>query len=517
MFRREFSRVARWAADRTALVDHAEGTRTTFAEHHSRVARLAAALHDRLGLRPGDRYSALLDNRAVYAELWHAGLCGAGVFTSINSRVSGSELKFTLRDAGSRVLVTSAAHAPMVAAVRADLPDLEAVVLVGPPADVPFDLTYDELVAGVPERMPPPPRESDPALLLYTGGTTGAPRGVVLDQRAVMLNWHRSVEVLKPTPEWSFLQVVPMFHAAALMPLLKVHLAGASIDILPTWDPGRALDVIGSEQLGALSVVPTMAVQLLGHPDFTPERIASLRYVGYGTAPMPAGVLRRLLDVLPADCRVCQSYGMTEMCGVVTMLDDVDHRAGDPELLASAGRPLAGVELSVRDPVGEELPDGGVGEVWVRCGSAMREYRGRPQETAEVFHDDWYRTGDAGRLDRRGYLWVVDRVKDMIVSGGENVYSVEVENAISTLSGIVRVAVIGVPDPVWGEAVHAVVQVDPAAGLTPDDVTAHATRTLSRYKVPKSVELRDGPLPTSPAGKVLKRTLREQWGARARA
>lgn len=509
VFAREFERVARWAGDRTALTDLGTGLRRTFAEHRAAVARLGGALRDRLDLAPGDRFSALLDNRAVYAELWHAGLSGAGVFTSLNSRIDRDELRHTLRDAGSSVLFTSAPFAAMVDEVRADLPELRTVVLVGE-GDVPHDLRHDDLVRGADERMPEPPREDDPAMLLYTGGTTGLPRGVVLDQRAVMLNRHRSVEVMAPTRDWTFLQVVPMYHVAALMPLVKVHLAGAGVVVAPRWDPGAALEVIERERIGALSIVPTMAVQLLEHPDFAPERLASLRFLGYGTAPMPLGLLRRLIDVLPARCRITQSYGMTESCGTVTMLDDDDHRGGDPSLLRSAGRALSGVELSVRDGAGEPVPTGDTGEIWVRCGSVLREYRGQPEATAAVLEGGWYHSGDVGRLDARGYLWVVDRVKDMIVSGGENVYSVEVENAISTLPGVARVAVFGVPHELWGEAVHAVVQVSVGSALTEDDVLAHASERLARYKLPRSVEMRRDELPVSAAGKVLKRQLRAE-------
>jgi acyl-CoA synthetase (AMP-forming)/AMP-acid ligase II len=510
IFTREFDRIARWAGPKRALTDYGTWVSVSFAEHRARVGHLADALRTQLGLRPGERFSALLDNRAEYADLWHAGLCGAGVFNSIHSRVSREELSYTLADAGSRVAFVSARFAELLDSVRGELPALEHVVLIGDADGAPHDIGYSELLSGTADRLPGEPAESDPCILLYTGGTTGRPRGVLLDQRAVMLNWRRSIEVMQPTADWNFLQVVPMFHVAALMSVVKVHLAGAGITLLPRWDAGQALDVIEREEIGAVSIAPTMGVQLLEHPSFAPERLSSIRYVGYGTAPMPVGLLNRLLAVLPGQAKICQSYGMTEVCSTVTMLDTDDHRSGDPELLASAGRPLAGVAISVRDPGGRELACGQTGEIWLRCGSALAEYWGMPEETAAALADGWYHTGDVGYVTERGYLFVTDRLKDMIITGGENVYSIEVENAISTLPGVARVAVVGLPHERWGEAVHAVVQLADGAELTAEQVRTHAAGTLAGYKVPKSVSLQAEEFPVSPAGKVLKRALRER-------
>jgi acyl-CoA synthetase (AMP-forming)/AMP-acid ligase II len=514
-FTREFDRVARWAGQKRALTDYGTGASVSFAEHRARVGHLADALRGRLDLAPGERFSALLDNRAEYADLWHAGLCGAGVFNSIHSRVSREELRYTLADAGSRVAFVSARFAELLAEVRGELPDLEHVVLIGEGGEgLPYDIGYSELLDGTEDRLPDEPAESDPCILLYTGGTTGRPRGVLLDQRAVMLNWRRSIEVMQPNADWNFLQVVPMFHVAALMSVVKVHLAGAGITLLPQWDAGQALDVIERDEIGAVSIAPTMGVQLLEHPDFVPERLSSIRYVGYGTAPMPVGLLNRLLSVLPGQAKICQSYGMTETCSTVTMLDTDDHRGGDPELLRSAGRPLAGVVISVRDVDGRELPPGQTGEVWLRCGSALTEYWGMPEETAAALAGGWYHTGDVGYVTERGYLFVTDRLKDMIITGGENVYSIEVENAISTLPGVARVAVLGLPDERWGESVHAVVQLADGAELTVERVRRHAAATLADYKVPKTVSLQAEEFPVSPAGKVLKRALRERMRGR---
>jgi acyl-CoA synthetase (AMP-forming)/AMP-acid ligase II len=250
---------------------------------------------------------------------------------------------------------------------------------------------------------------------------------------------------------------------------------------------------------------------LLDHPDYSPERLASLEILNYGASPMPAGLLDRVLSSYP-DLSLNQGYGMTESSAVLTFLTAADHRAGGPRL-RSAGRPLPGVVLSIRDDSNNELPLGETGEVCARAGNLMREYWGQPEATAAAFRDGWYHTGDAGYFDEGGYLFLVDRVKDMIVSGGENVYSVEVESVISTHAAVQQVAVIGVPHDTWGEQVHAIVVLNPDMAVDEDELVELLRSQIAGYKVPKSFEFRSEPLPLSGALKVLKRELREQYRA----
>jgi acyl-CoA synthetase (AMP-forming)/AMP-acid ligase II len=255
---------------------------------------------------------------------------------------------------------------------------------------------------------------------------------------------------------------------------------------------------------------------LLAHPDFEPERMRSLEVLTYGASPMPRALLDRLLELFP-DLDVYQGYGMTESSAVLTALGPDDHRAGG-DLLRSAGRALAGVVLSIQDGEGNLLPPGETGEVCARAGNFMREYWKRPKETADAFRGGWYHTGDAGYLDARGYLYLVDRVKDMIVTGGENVYSVEVENALASHPAVSEVAVIGIPHDVWGEAVHAVVVLKANAVATAEELIAHTRERIAGFKVPKSVAFRTEPLPLSGALKVLKRDLRAPyWGDKERS
>jgi acyl-CoA synthetase (AMP-forming)/AMP-acid ligase II len=344
---------------------------------------------------------------------------------------------------------------------------------------------------------------------MYTGGTTGLPKGVLLDQRAEMLNLYHVEMRWRFTEHDVFLHQTPMFHAASMGGMLGVPAEGGLSVFVALFDPAAVMDAVEQHGVTFTVMVPTMIGMLLNHPEFEPERLASLRLLTYGASPMPTKLLERLLDAFPT-LDVYQGYGMTECAAVLTALGPDEHRAGGP-LLRSAGRAVPGVALSIQDGQGKMLPVGEKGEVCARAGNFMREYWKQPEATAEAFRGGWYHTGDAGFLDERGYLYLVDRVKDMIVTGGENVYCLEVENAIATHDDVLQVAVIGVPSETWGEAVHAIVVLREGATATSDDIVAHARQSIAGYKLPKSVEFRSEPLPLSGAMKVLKRALRAPY------
>jgi long-chain acyl-CoA synthetase len=284
---------------------------------------------------------------------------------------------------------------------------------------------------------------------------------------------------------------------------------GGTSTFVPVFDPKSVLEVIERDRVTMTVMVPTMIALLLQHPEFKPERLASLRCLTYGASPMPVALVERLLAMYP-DLELYQGYGMTESAALLTSLGPAEHRAGGA-LLRSAGRALNGIALTIQDLDGNVLPPGETGEVCARGGNFMREYWRKPDATAEAFRGGWYHTGDAGYLDERGYLFLVDRVKDMIVTGGENVYSIEVENAIASHPGVAQVAVIGIPHETWGEAVHAIVVPKEGAVLTEDEIISHARGLIAGYKVPKSVEIRKEPLPLSGAMKILKRELRAPY------
>jgi len=300
-----------------------------------------------------------------------------------------------------------------------------------------------------------------------------------------------------------------MFHAAVVAGVAGIPATGATSVSIPLFDPGLVLDVVEQQEIDCTMLVPVMLPMLERHPAFSPRRLRSLRQIVYGASPISIEVLERWLKMLP-DAEFYQGYGMTEAASVLTFLGPEDHRRGG-DALQSAGRPVVGVQLRITDSMGNPLPDGETGEVCARGGNLMREYWGKPEESEAVFRDGWYRTGDVGFIDESGLLQLTDRVNDMIVSGGENVYSTEVERAIADHPAVQDVAVIGIPSDTWGEAVHAIVVLKENAVATGEELMEHARKLLAGFKVPKSVEFRQGDLPLSGAFKPLKRELRRKY------
>jgi acyl-CoA synthetase (AMP-forming)/AMP-acid ligase II len=510
IYHRHLLQRVEWHADKVGFIDG--DYRGTYAKHIDRVARLCSALAS-LGVEKQDRFAVMALNGHSYLELYHAAFLGAGVINPMNLRLAAQELEYILKDSGTQVCFVDAVFAPLMDQVR-KAAGIEHVVLIGD-GDVPHDHELEHLLEATSPRIPDEPEETDPVVLMYTGGTTGLPKGVLLDQRAEMLNYfHAGMVWPMDEPNNVFLHQTPMFHAASMLSILATPLGGTSV-FIPFFDPVKVPLLIERERVTMTTMVPTMIQMMLNHPEFAAERLATLRVLTYGASPMPEALLQRLLVSFP-NLDIFQGYGMTESASVLTALRPEDHREGG-ELLRSAGRALPGVVLTIQDEQGNVLPTRHTGEVCARGGNYMQKYWKKPQETEEAFRGGWYHTGDAGYLDERGYLYLVDRVKDMIVSGAENVYSSEVEQAISSHPAVAQVAVIGIPDDTWGEAVHAIVV--PHAGQTPaaEEIIEHARRAIAGYKVPKSVEFRTEPLPLSGAMKVLKRELRAPyWQGRSR-
>jgi acyl-CoA synthetase (AMP-forming)/AMP-acid ligase II len=487
----------------------------TFASHLDRSQRLVAAHHAQLGLSKTDTFAVLAGNSRHYVNLWHAALLGGGILNPLNTRLAPAEIAFILKDAGTTVLYTESGFEPAVSYLRSELPDLKHIVLMDD-GDCPHNIRYRELVASTSGGLYLEPEEDDLAMLMYTGGTTGLPKGVKHTQRSLTLNVYRLNVMLKffiePT---SYLNATPMFHAAATLGAMAIPASGGVNIIQHSFDPGQAIELIEKHNVTMTGLVPTMIGMILQHPAFQPERLKSLKRMMYGASPIQAGLLNQVFELFPG-LEIVQTYGMTEGAAVLTCLNTEDHARGG-ELLKSAGRCLPGSEVSIQDHEGNLLPPGEVGEVCAKSGSIMLEYHNRPDETRAAFRNGWYLTGDMGYLDERDYLYLVDRSKDMIVSGGENIYSAEVESAISTHPAVAQVAVIGIPDPRWGEAVHAVLYLKPGRTASEEEIILHTRGLIAGYKVPKSVTFRDEPLPLSGAMKVLKRDLRAPfWKGRER-
>ncbi len=506
-------------ADKTAFVDVTrDGIRYegTFGAHIDRMLRLSSALESELGVKSGDRFAVLAMNGHEFFELYHAALFGAGVINPLNIRFTPAELAYVLADSDSRVVFTDPIFASLIdRAVEEEGAKIDKMViiggqdgdgLVGRDANT---VSYEDLLAAGVPTMREEPEEDDPAILMYTGGTTGLPKGALLQQRAEVLNVYHVLFEIELREERRFLFQSPMFHAAVVAGVLGIPASGATSVTIPLFDPELVLKVMDEQHIDTTMVIPIMLSMLERTEGFSARRFRSLRQLIYGASPISPDLLARWLKMLP-HTEFIQGYGMTEAASVLTFLNDKDHRSG-AELGSATGRPVIGVELQITDRLGNKVKTGEAGEVRARGGNLMREYWGKPEETAEVMSDGWYRTGDMGFLDEDGILHLTDRAKDMIVTGGENVYSVEVENTLASHPAVQEVAVIGIPSDLWGEAVHAVVVLRQDMKATAEELISYAHEFLAGFKVPKSVEFHDGPLPVSGAFKPLKRELRKRY------
>ncbi len=486
--------------------------RRTFREAADRVARLAAALRE-AGVRPGDRVAMLALNSDRYSEYLLAVPWADAVLNPVNTRWSAAEIAYSLADSDSRVLLADDAFAPMLPALRAAYPGLTTVIHAGDGPAPDGSLDYEDLIAAADPVEDARRGGSELAGVFYTGGTTGFPKGVMLSHGNLGISWlGTAAGGYLPGPRSRFLHTAPMFHLADMAAWGIALQAGGAHVILPSFDPRAVLATIAEHRVTDALLVPTMIQLLVDHPEVGQFDLSSLRGVLYGASPMTRAVLERAMKTLPS-ASFTQAYGMTELAPVATLLSPADHEAGH---LLSAGRAAPHAEIRIVDPFDAEVPDGTVGEVVVRGGHVMLGYWNKPEETATALRGGWMHTGDGGYLDDQGYLYVVDRIKDMIVTGGENVYSAEVENAVASHAAVAQCAVIGVPDSDWGERVHAVVVLRPGATLTHEELRAHVKSLIAGYKAPRSLEIADK-LPLSGTGKVLKRDLRQKhWGDQER-
>lgn len=493
--------------DAVAVVDGS--VRRTFHELADRVARLAGAFGE-LGLVEGDRVGMLAANSVEYIEYALACAWGGYVFAPINSRWSPAEMAYQVTDAGIEVVIVDDDGSASMPALQATLPGLRDVVYCGT-ADMPAGFrSYEELVGTATPVEDVRSPGSRMVGLLYTGGTTGEPKGVMLSGGQLQTSMLGALAAGgSPNRPERFLHAAPLYHLAALGSAFQQVMLGSTHYVLARFTPEALVEMIETERITATTLVPTMIQRMLDHAERTGADLSSLAQLGYGASPISTVVLEKATTMLPA-VRLTQRYGMTELGPVATVLRDEDHRdPAHPERRRSAGRAALHAEVRIVDENDAELPVEDVGEVVVRGGNMMLGYWNKPDATAEALRNGWMHTGDVGYLDEHGYLYVVDRLKDMIVTGGENVYSVEVENVLHQHPGIDSCAVVGLPDPAWGERVHAVVVCRPGHSVDPDDVREFVAERIARYKAPRSVEVVEE-LPRSPVGKILKRVIRDR-------
>ena len=494
-----------------------DGRERTWRETRERVARLAGGLNA-LGVRRGDRVAILALNSDRYTEflsgVWWAG----AVVVPLNIRWTAAETAYSLEDSGAGCLFVDAAFAGLAPQIRAICPGLRQVVYCDDGAPPEGMLSYEALLG---ENAPAADAEAggeDLAGLYYTGGTTGFPKGVMIPHRALWYNNMLCAKLLEVEPEDVILHAAPMFHMADSCVGGAASIVGATHAYVARFDAEAVMATIGAKGVTHTVVVPTMIAMLLQHPAFATERLKSLRVVGYGGSSISRGVLAEALLKLP-HVRFVQVYGQTEMAPVVTSLPASYHALDGARStkLAAAGRVAPGCELRIVDAAGVDVGVGEVGEIVARGPGMMQGYWRQPEQTAATIRDGWVHTGDGAYQDQDGFVFIVDRMKDMIVTGGENVFTAEVESAISTHAAVAEVAVIGIPSEQWGEAVHAVVVLRAGHAATEDELISHCELLIANYKRPRSVTIRTASLPLSGAGKVLKRELRAPfWEGRTR-
>jgi acyl-CoA synthetase (AMP-forming)/AMP-acid ligase II len=471
-----------------------------------RASRVAAALTSRT--QRGDRIALLELNSPAFLEVALGATEASCVPVPINTRLAAPEITYIVNNSQARILFVGEDHYAVIDSIINQLREDIVVIALqgGRPGWIDYEAWRDSAVASA---TPRPPQEDDDLTQLYTSGTTGHPKGAFHSLR----NWHEWIRTCRESG-WgrydaatTMLVVMPMFHIAALGTALLALVQGARVVVMRRFDPRRTLEAIETERVTDTLLAPAVIHALLGQPEFGRHDLSSLRSICYGAAPMPPSVLAEVRA--RTDCQLVQVYGMTENLGLSTSLGSAEH---DPALgkLASCGRPYAGTELRVVDAEGRDLPPRETGEILVRGPTTFKGYWRDPEATG------WLHTGDAGYLDEDGFLFILDRVKDMIISGGENIYPVEVENALCAHPDVTEAAVIGVPDVRWGEAVKAVVVLKPDSHLQAEDLIAFARERIARYKLPRSVEFVDA-LPRNATGKLLRRMLREPyWAGQAR-
>ena len=500
-------------ADQTATVDLGTGERRTWSETSDRVNGLASGLIN-LGLSSGDRVGVLMLNSARHFELWFAIPFAGMVMNDLNYRLAAEELAFICDDSQVRVLFVDDNYLTVARELANRVDSLTTLVWTGPGDNAPEGcIAYESLVATTPGDLPTPSHDTL-AAIFYTGGTTGLPKGAMLTHRNLTSNAIHGVAILAMTHRDTYLHAGPQFHLADGSMTYALSWVGGTHVFVPAFEPNAVVRALADEKCTLSLLVPTMLNMVLASGALEGADLSALRLLMYGASPMPAEVQRRVAEGF--GCGMMQLYGMTEASPIATSLDAEHHARGmtgeEPyaSRLRSAGSPVPGVRCEVRRDDGSLADIGEPGEIYIQGPNIMAGYWNRPAETEHALVNGWYRSGDVAWRDAGGYLYVVDRAKDMIISGGENIYTSEVENAVYLHPSVAEAAVFGIPHDKFGETVHAEVVLKPNASLTEDELIAHCREHIAGYKLPRSVTVRasDQPLPKSGAGKILKRELR---------
>jgi long-chain acyl-CoA synthetase len=464
-------------------------TSFNFRQLHDRVENIAAALNKH-GFRVGDRLAVLLPNETDYLELIYACAWLGVIIVPLNTRLSATEIDHILSDASPRGLIRHS-------------------TLAVPTVPVPQQLVLDQQPLNIANSNSAPDPIYDPDAvfaLIYTSGTTGLPKGVALTHANILADVDHVNYWLPYKERGVYLHAAPLFHIADFPFTFASPAFGTCQVTIPKFSPQAFCETVARERVTHTVLVPTMINLLLQYEELKSFDLSSLENLGYGGSPIAPELIHRIRELLP-EVKLLQVYGLTET-GFLSGLQDHEHIEGR---LESCGRPCPGIELRVVDDSGKEVEQGRPGELVTRGANVMHGYWNNPKESSLAFSDGFFRTGDIGYQDAEGYFYILDRLKDMIVSGGENVYSGEVEAVISQHPAVREVAVFGIPDPKWGELVMACVVLKPGNSLTADQLIAYSRKSLASYKIPRAIEFSKMDLPKSGSGKILKKTLRERF------
>jgi len=466
------------------------------------------------GVKPGGRVAILSKNNPAFFELWFGAAKAKAVLVPVNFRLAAPEAAYVVNDARAELLFVGADFYPVVEKIESELATVRRIIAID--GGHPRWTDYGAWLAEQPQGDPALPIDTaDVAIQMYTSGTTGHPKGAQLSHANLLTllpsalaqwgNWHeKDVNLV----------CMPLFHIGGSGWGLVGLYRGIENVLTADFDPVSILRVIEERGVTKALFVPAMMLFLLQAPQSRDTDFSSLELIVYGASPAPLDLLRQSIKVF--GCGLAQVYGLTETTGAITYLPPEDHGEHALERMKSCGKPMGGVEIRIVDAEDRELPAGEVGEVICRTPQVMLGYWNLPEATSRSIRNGWFHTGDAGYMDKDGYLFIYDRVKDMIVSGGENIYPAEIESALFAHPAIADVAVIGVPDDQWGEAVKAIVVKKPGASLTPGELIQFARKRIAGYKVPRSVDFVET-LPRNPSGKILKRELRKPyWAGRER-
>ena len=508
-----------------------EGERLNFEDHYRAVVTLGRELANKYGVKKGDRVTIAMRNYPEWSiAFWAAAALGA-IVVPLNAWGTGPELEYGILDSGTKVVIVDGERLDRL---KPHMKDLKASgvtgVIVARPGGVPLDDAVDmETIIGKPgtyanlsdEPLPDPHLDpEDDATIFYTSGTTGKPKGALGTQRNMLTNListgyataramlRRGEPIPAPdpnAPQRSMLISVPFFHATGCHSILvPIYAGGGKLVIMHKWNPERALQLIEEERIQAFGGVPAMAWQVLESPDFAKYDTSSVEGISYGGAPSAPDLVQRIKQQFPK-VQPGNGYGLTETSSITTQNTAEDYQ-NRPE---SAGPCVPVCDMKVVDETGKELPPGSIGELWIKGPNVVKGYWNKPEATEASFSDGWLHSGDLVRIDEEGFVFILDRAKDMLIRGGENIYCVEVEGALYSHPAVMDAAVVAIPHKVLGEEVGAVVQLAPGKTVSEEELKAHVAKLLANFKVPIKIEMRNEPLPRNANGKILKGELRE--------